>query len=825
MGASLSQRLVLGSALSWFVVLASLWSAGQAAEVVPPRLAEDPGSSYPRRALEDRFYEVTEVVLILEIDASGKVVRAQVVRAGDELATVEAPHGHGFDEAAVEAARSLRFEPALRAGVPVPARIKYRYRFEPPAPELKGTVEDWASSQPVRGARITIVAADGVERTIESGLDGSWLAPEMPRGSARVNVESPDHRPQAIDVELLPGEVTQVAVRLQPKLDSGADKEGPAIDVIVRGERLAPAVSSYSRAEVRQIPGAFGDPFRAVETLPGVTPLASGLPFFYVRGAPPGNVGYFFDGIRVPYLYHIGFGPSVIQPALVERVDLHPGGYPARYGRFAGGIVSAEATEPSTELHAEGNLRLFDVGGMVETGFDEGRGSVLLGGRYSYTAALLSLVAPEVKLDYRDYQARLSYDLSADDRVSILSFGSYDLLGTYKNDILDILFGTEFYRAELRYERRLAAGNLRTALTLGYDRTSAGFIAGERRNVIDRSLGVQSELRHQLGENTLARAGVDVAIDAYSVQAPEYSDPDSPETQNFGQQFPSRTDRLAGAWLDFVLRVTPRIEVIPGLRADLYNSGSTTALGLDPRIAARFEITDDFRILHAYGLAHQAPSFALPIPGLTPGELEHGLQRSLQTSAGVELDLDRVTMLTTTVFHNAFFNMTDAIGTSTGEGPPDFAARGEGSAIGAELFLKRRLTGRLGGFFTYTLSRSLRKNAGRTFFSAADRTHVVNAAVAYDLGRGFRSGARAVFYTGAPVSPSSGALTPRTTSTEREAAFFRLDLRFEKRWTFGRTGFLSLVTEVMNATLNKETFGDEEIGPVVIPSLGVEAGF
>jgi len=34
-----------------------------------------------------------------------------------------------------------------------------------------------------------------------------------------------------------------------------------------------------------------------------------------------------------------------------------------------------------------------------------------------------------------------------------------------------------------------------------------------------------------------------------------------------------------------------------------------------------------------------------------------------------------------------------------------------------------------------------------------------------------------------------------------------------------------LVLEVMNATLHKETFGSTEIGPVTIPSIGVEAGF
>src|SRR5437868_12442347 len=49
----------------------------------------------------------------------------------------------------------------------------------------------------------------------------------------------------------------------------------------------------------RQLPGALGDPFRAIEISTGVTPIVSGLPYFYVRGAPPGNVGYYFDGVRV----------------------------------------------------------------------------------------------------------------------------------------------------------------------------------------------------------------------------------------------------------------------------------------------------------------------------------------------------------------------------------------------------------------------------------------------------------------------------------------------------------------------------------------------
>ena len=60
------------------------------------------------------------------------------------------------------------------------------------------------------------------------------------------------------------------------------------------------------------MPGAFGDAFRAVDALPGVTPIISGLPFFFVRGSPPGNVGTYIDGVRVPLLFHLGAGPSVV---------------------------------------------------------------------------------------------------------------------------------------------------------------------------------------------------------------------------------------------------------------------------------------------------------------------------------------------------------------------------------------------------------------------------------------------------------------------------------------------------------------------------------
>jgi TonB family protein len=710
-----------------------------------PQLEHDPGVSYPRTLLEAGFREHAVVNLVLELASDGSVRRAYV----------ESPVRPELDAAALAAAQGLRFRPARREGVPIAAKIRFRYTFEPP-PE----------PEPV--------------------------APTEPLAT--------------------------------PAPSSQAPPSAPETTITVVGEQRAPAARSLSRQEVRQMPGAFGDPFRAIEALPGVTPIASGLPFFYVRGAPPGNVGYFFDGMRVPLLYHVVIGPAVIHPGLIERVDLHAGGYPARFGRFAGGIVSAELEQPRPELHGEANLRLFDAGALVEGGFADGRGTALLSGRYSYTALLFSLLVPDLKLDYRDYQARFTYDVTHDDRVTLLSLGSYDLLGQEQAGGVNVLFGTEFYRAALRHDHRFDHGSLRTDLTVGLDQS----LMGDEGKSKARSVGLRTAFNHSWSEAVLFRAGADANLDAYSSEAARYVDPDDPEVQNFIDDNPSRSDRSFGVWSDVVLEPTTDIEVTPGLRADLYQQAGAEAFALEPRISARFRANQRLTFTHAYGLVHQPPAFVAPLPGRAAAELDSGLQQAFQSSSGAELLLGRGTKASLTLFYNAFFAMTDGL-SSPGQGPPDSGAeqRSQGSAVGLELYVHRSLTQRVGGFLSYTLSRSMRSLGRERFPNAFDRTHVLNAALAYDLGRKWRAGGRIVFYTGSPELPEDGGLVPvaRESDPPRADPFFRLDLRLEKRWSLGETSWLSFVAEVMNTTLSKENFGDQDIGPITIPSLGLEAGF
>jgi TonB family protein len=223
----------------------------------------------------------------------------------------------------------------------------------------------------------------------------------------------------------------------------------PPIEVTVQGEREEPSTIHIPRSETQFVAGAFGDPFKVVEALPGMAPWLSGLPYYYVRGSPPENVGYFVDGIRVPLLFHVGPGPSTIAPPLVDSVDLFPGAYPARYGRYAGAVIAGETAPPDTErAHGEFSARVYDANAFAETPFDDHQGTVLAAARYAYTQPLISLIVPNYSLAYWDYQFRVSHRVGDGDTLSLFAFGAHDELHYFGQPT----FRVEYHRLDLRYD-------------------------------------------------------------------------------------------------------------------------------------------------------------------------------------------------------------------------------------------------------------------------------------------------------------------------------------------------------------------------------------
>jgi len=737
--------------------------------VTLPRALSTP-ISYPAQAHGEQ-----EVVLELTIAKEGSVTTALAISG-------EAP----FTEAALRASKGWLFEPAKRGVRAIAGKIRFAVHFVPPpevAPELPP-------------------------------------APVVPRAAAK------------------------------------APAEMPMQEILVIGKK-EPIKHTLGRADVHDMPGAFGDPYRAIEALPGVVPIVSGLPYFYVRGAPPGNVGYFFDGIPVPYLYHFAAGPGVLQPAFVDHVDLYPGAYPARYGRFAGAIVAGEMAPPAYRLHGEASIRWIDSGVTVEAPFASGRGSAMVGGRFSYTAAVLSLFVPQVSVNYWDYQARVRYDLDTKNSVEVLSFGAGDFLSDTETSerstptpeggftsqsvkeektIVDV----GFHRLDLRWDHRVANGNWRNALMLGLDRTGAD---NGNLTVRNRMVGLRSEYRQSLDERMTLRSGGDVLFETLAQNdnsnqttgAVDGSTIGGSNDNNLDFGFTrARRDLTCGLWADLVLAVAPKLEITPGLRADLFVSGGRVALAIDPRISARYMLTKKLSVTHGLALVHQGPSFVIPVPGFKPS-LEGGLQSAVQYSAGLSYSLPNGFESSVALFQNAFFNMTDLISlvqlqNATSKEEKDFRATGH--AYGFELMIRRSLSRRVGGFLSYTLSRSVRSSGELEGPATSDRTHVLNLALSGDLGGNWRIGGRWIFYSGIPTRV---AYVAAAKSPPRTPPFWRLDFKVQKRWYIKRPDvWWGLALEVLNTTLNKEALnGDcnalsckfDSIGPVTIPSIGAEGAF
>jgi hypothetical protein len=599
-----------------------------------------------------------------------------------------------------------------------------------------------------------------------------------------------------------------------------APGKGP-LEVVVTAMRPAYTTGTITRLEAREIPGTFGDPLRAVESSTGVSPIFSGVPFFFVRGAPPGNVGFFLDGIRVPLLYHAVLGPSVIHPALIDHVDLNRGVAPPRFGRYAGAIVSAETRPPLERFGGEANVRVFDAGALVETPFANGRGHALVGGRYSYTGLLVSLLS-DAKLEYWDYQTRVDYATSRHGRIGVFAFGAYDHFAA-TNGTVERGGGLQFHRVDLRYDIDEARSKTRIAFTTGYDRT--GSPSGALK---DQLYAVRGLTQHRLHRNVALSYGSDFLVDRYALQI----DRATAEAPDIDALFPNRTDVQGSVFTELNYTPTEWIALAPGVRVDAYRIAGSTATAVDPRFSTTLRPNRTIYTAYTIGIGNQPPNFVPQVPAASIGTLKGGLQRAFSMSSTVGANLPHEFAVALTGFRAEYYNLLDPIGRDKDWSfdPNNLNHRERGMAYGVELEVRRSMTRRIGGFLSATFSHTERSSGDRESLSAFDRPIVLSAALGVELGYRIRAGARLAYYSGIPghVFGDKGA---RFDGSLRSSPYYRADLRLERRWPIAGRGYWAVVAEMLNATMSKEvtarncgTLGckDEVSGPIAIPSIGLE---
>jgi hypothetical protein len=404
-----------------------------------------------------------------------------------------------------------------------------------------------------------------------------------------------------------------------------------------------------------------------------------------------------------------------------------------------------------------------------------------------------------------------------------------------------VFFASEFHRGDLRWDRHWSPSTeSRVALSFGLDRTR---LAGSRFSR-EYPVGLRTEIASKWSDALTVRGGAHGLVQFYNADLPSPYALQEKDYEATVRLFGPRIDTWAGAWIEPVITLPRAIEVTPSTRLDLFGSKGNWEVAVDPRVAVKIPLSEKVSFLTSEGISHQPPAFPIPVPAIQLSGLTGGLQSVVQSTVGVVGELPESMSGSVTLFRNAFRNVGDlfAVGGNSGNDDNDpFQGKNKslrGTAYGAEFMLRRKFSRRIGGIASYTLSRNERVAGGVLVPNGFDRTHVANLALSVDAGRGWRLGTRLLYYTGVPrIEDTAAALSgsvSRAQGPSRLPAFFRIDGRIEKRWTFKDTWF-SIVLEILNATLSKEALTyqcnsagackPEEFGPITVPSIGVEGGF
>ncbi len=822
------------------------------AVITLPVVKKDEGAAYPSQAITDKVKDPVTVDLVLELDATGAVTKV----------TVEKPVGHGFDEAATEAANKLAYEPARRNGQPIAAKIRHKYLFNPPASRVVGRVatERGGKDAPLEGASVTITGEGGATFRTTAAADGAFRVDDLPAGKYRITLAAGGFVEQSYEESLDPGQEAKVEVRLARQVTVlPASNKGEDVDEVqIRGTRPPREVTkrTLEQRELARIPGTNGDALRALQNLPGVArpPAIAGL--LIVRGASPNETNIYVDGTLVPIVYHFFGLSSVIPTEMLEKIDFYPGNFSTYYGRVTGAIVDVGVRDPKKDkkLHGLAQADLIDArvlaeGPLLDTGWN-----FAVAGRRSYVDLWLKPVLERAGAGvttapvYYDYQAILQKDFDKKNSLRLFFFGSDDRLSILTKTVNgsnpgfggNVSIGTAFYRFQVRYLGKFSEDTeLRLTAAVGKD--ALDFSLGDNFFVLSSyPINPRAEISQKLAPGVRNNFGLDILYTPYTVDVrlPAPPRPGQPPPGPFGAQPPlvvNDSDAIYRPALYDEIELTPwaGTRIVPGVRLDY--AKDTRAWDVQPRVTVRQDLHRTFprtTLKGGIGRFAQPPqpqetNRVFGIPGLVSNVANH-------YGGGVEQELSRQVELSV----EGFFRQYDR------RVVQKLGNVGEGRAFGIETLLRYKPDDRFFGFLAYTLSRSVRKDGPdqpERLFNF-DQTHILTTVGSYRLGNGWEIGGRFRYVSGSLNTPSGygfydatvGAYIPLADyppTAHRNPAFHQLDVRVDKTWQLSGGVKLSAYLDILNIynSANVEgvsynynyTLSTNATGLPFLPSLGI----
>lgn len=817
-----------------------------------PAVVHEVKADYPAAALEDRIearveleIDITEKGTVEDIQLLKTVQKPEVRRPEMTWPEPKRPSplpDYGFGAAAIHALRDMQFSPAEAGGNPIRVRISYSYDFVLPPPRLPepsplpkpetrtpeaqqgvirfhGQIVERGSRKLLPGVLVTVFRGEGAElEGYEATTDanGVFAFYDLADGPWKLQADLPGYFPLRSLETLNPKE----ALSVKYYLERGSYSE---YDVEVRAERVRKEVTrrSLSRAEVLKVPGALGDPIRVLTNLPGVARGdAGGLA---VRGTSPRDTQVYVDGIGIPLAFHFGGLRSVVPAEVIEQVDLFPGNYGLRYGRYLGGVIDIQSRElKPDQFHGALDISLLDTSIFLQGPITDTI-SIAAGVRRSYIDILIEKVMPK-DADvgflnaprYYDYQVLSQWRPNSRHRLQLNFIGSDDIIRLlFKNpasaDVQtrgnNFNAAQNFWRVWSNYQFT-PSERFQNRLTVGVGVDTAKL---EIFNLFKFDLDYTTFQVRELAELQITPwfklgAGLDLYFQYYDIEVMTSGQSREGETNPSRDQdrktyanLKSVVDPLVAPFVETEFKFfDDRLVLQPGIRVDYEHA--IRAWSFDPRITARFKLSDAWLFKGGVGRVS-----GLPKPEDTNesfGNPEVSWAHSLQSSVGAEYQPLPFLRFDAVLFYQDLSDLavrsSRTVERNGRRVPLNVEAIGIGHVYGFELFIEHKFHNNFRGWLSYTLSRSERRDrpGARMRLFDYDQTHILNLLIAYALPSNWEVGFRWRLVSGnlyTPYTSRGGTFeadldryTPSVgrANSARLPLFHQLDLRLDKRWIF-----------------------------------------
>ncbi|NBQ53290.1 MAG: hypothetical protein EBU49_06905 [Proteobacteria bacterium] len=445
-----------------------------------------------------------------------------------------------------------------------------------------------------------------------------------------------------------------------------------------------------------------GDPGQVTKLMPGVQRQAFGSQVV-IRGSAPGDSKYYIDDLEVPFVYH-GVGQYTVLPTpLIEDVEFSAGGFGAEYGDATGGVVKIRS---KTNL-VERATSIYNVNFPIFSSAYHERpvgknASLSLSVRRSYLDLILPKVLPKdsgltVVPYFSDYVVLHNQDFD-DGKGRLISIAS--------TDGIRAVFPADFAQSE---EGTAAFSIFNYYGILGYERTK--YFDAIRFDRNDPFFDPEEAPREEGSEVTTTKGGA--------------------------------------AWIAMEKNMGGLL-LIPGLRG--YYNDQIKKGTADPRFSARFDLNEIHGLKFATGQFSKNPE-----PGqasVSAGNPDLKFERSIHYVAGIESRWSERWNSDVQLFKKKSWALVRA------DSEKRYVNSADLESSGAEILIRRNMTERFFGWFSYTWSKNRSRDASNQPWHNAeyDQTHVANLAGNYRLTEIWELGGRLNYHTGDTFTQKGNAV-------------------------------------------------------------------